>query len=519
MLFVQVDRSANRITFVTESGSFAYELLTPTEVPVGNYRFAVVVTGNNLTLTAPGEITNFAPFRYAIAQGQPNPATLLRGESKVDVMVVEGAGAASGGKGDAQGSGEEDAVGFKVELLTPDAFKAMTGLPADVLKEGSLVSGASLSPSGIEAGLPGSHKQDPDSLFASLGGAGLLPGIGSGSLLTRFPSYPIPANATGVIWTQVGAGHFSQFANVGGEMAARGFRYDLWMNLFPGLRETGLPGSYQNDFWFTLLPNQTIVYRSSDQAAAEAFARQLLNTRYSGTYQFPPRPGSGVVVCGKNCITAPTAEVDQALGVRPEVLTPEGPIDITQAGRPTPGAPFEPSQAGRGSAVREWLGQDDAYFAERGLTRAKVPAATWAGRGGVAFLKTGGGILMLYGAYKTTKRIAQASPEERPKVVYEEAGSWVGGAIGSALGTAGAAAIVCAPAGPVDLVCVAGGALGGFIVGAIGSAGGAAAGGAFVDWFNEAAMEAYRHSVEAQGDPFPPGSESDVDFWLGPPLF
>ena len=302
-------------------------------------------------------------------------------------------------------------------------------------------------------------------------------------------------------------------------MFARGFRYDLWMNLFPGLRETGLPGSFQNDFLFSLMPNQTIVYRSSDPAAAEAFAERLLSTRYDEVYQFPPRPGSGIEVCGKNCITAPAAEITEALGVRPEILTPTGPVDILQSGRPTAGAPFEASQAGRGTAVREWLGQDNAYFAQRGLARARVPLYTPAARGAVGFIKVGGAILMIYGAYRTAQRISQASDADRPKVVVEEAGSWVGGLIGSALGSAGAGAVFCLPAGPADFICVVAGFAGGLLFGALGSAGGAAAGGLFSDWINEAAAEAYRRSAEAKGDQFPPGSEGAVDFWLGPPLF
>jgi hypothetical protein len=279
-----------------------------------------------------------------------------------------------------------------------------------------------------------------------------------------------------------------------------------------------VPGGYFDDFLFTLAPGQTIVYRASDPQAASAFAEQLLTAEHNLTYRLPPRPG-GVAVCGGNCITVPTDEVAAALGVKPEILTPEGPVDVLGAARPAPGQPFDPNLAGRGATVREWLGQDDSYFASRGLTRTKVPAFTPVARGGVAFIKVGGVIMLLYGAYRTGKRIKDATDAERPRVVAEETGAWVGGAIGSALGTAGAAAVFCLPAGPVDFLCVAGGFIGGLIFGAAGGYGGSLAGGAFSDFIGDAAMEAYRRQIEQQGDPFPPGSEGAVDFWLGPPLF
>ncbi len=520
VLFVQVERNADTITFVTEAGSLRYSLLTPTEVPVGNYRFSVAVRGNNLSLTAPGEASNYAPFRYRIAAGQPNPADLLRRQPHVDVMVIEGSGAgpsAGGGKSASGSEAADDSVRFQVQRLTPEQFRAITGLSADALPAGSLVSGSTLSPSAIAAESPTS-RQNRDSPITG-GGAGLIPGIGGAAALTRFPSYPIPPNATGIIWTQMGAGHLTEFGNVGGDMTARGFRYDLWMNLFPSLRETGLPGSFQNDFVFTLMPNQTIVYRSAERATAEAFAARLLGTRYDQTYRFPPRAGSGVSVCGSNCINVPANEVTAALGVRPEILTPQGPADILTAGRPRAGAPFEASQAGRGTAMREWLGQSDAYFADRGLTRMPVPAYTPAARGGVVFIKGGGTILMIYGAYRTGERIAHASDAELPKVVYEEAGSWAGGVIGSALGTAAAGAVLCAPSGPADLVCVVGGFAAGLLLGMAGSQAGSASGGAAVDWFSQSVAEAYRHQIEQQGDQFPAGSAGAIDSILGPPLF
>jgi len=526
VLFVQVDRSRSTISFVTESGTKVYELLSPTDLAAGSYRFSVHVTGNNLQLSIQGGTTQNSPFQYRIQAGQPNPASLLRGEHQVDVQVIEGSSGASSSaptdQADPAASDARSQVSFHAQQMTPAQFQAMTGVSADALPDRALVSGNSLQPSSIAASMQGRNRRgDSDSPFptSDRGIGGLAPGIGGGAILTRFPSYPIPPNSTGILWTQVGAGHLSEFSNVGGNMTARGFRYDMWYNLFPEMRSTGVPGSFQNDLLFTMMPNQTIVYRSSTPSAAEAFARQLLAAQHNETYRFPPRTGGPTAVCGRNCINVPVDEVTAALGVRPEIQTPDGPVDVLRQGRLREGAPFEPSQAGRGATMREYLGQNDSSFAERGLTRASVGNFTPAARGAVGFIKVGGVIFMIYGAYRTAERISQTPEAERPRVEMEEAGSWVGGALGSALGAAAAGAIFCLPAGPADFICVAAGFVGGLVVGAAGSAGGAAAGGGVYDWMMDSAAEAYRHSAEQQGDQFPPGSERAVDDLLGPPLF
>ena len=69
----------------------------------------------------------------------------------------------------------------------------------------------------------------------------------------------------------------------------------------------------------------------------------------------------------------------------------------------------------------------------------------------------------------------------------EETGGWAGGILGSALGAAGAAAILCAPAGPVDALCVIGGFLGGLLAGALGGGVGSAVGGWVAEHLDEVA--------------------------------
>ncbi len=412
-----------------------------------------VILDVSLTAAAREKLDTYAAYRDSLAGGG---APLHVTESAAQPGTPAG--------------GEADEVKFNVRQLTPSEFRSLTGVSSDLLPEGKLTSGADLPAPQIKPATSVSGRSVPE--MTSWPRV-----VGMPAALARLPSYPIPPNATGILWTQMGAGHLSVLSNVGGEMTARGFRFDMWRNLFPERLSTGVPGTFQNDLLFTLLPNQTIVYRTSQPDAAAAFADRLLGTKYEQTYRFPPRAGTDVAVCGSNCITVPRAEVVDALGVAPEILTPEGPVDITLAGRPQPGAPFEPSQAGRGATVREYLGQDPSVFAERGLTKLPVPTMTIAARGAVGFLKVGGVIFMIYGAYKTGKRLHEAygTPEFAP-VVGEETGSWTGGILGTAIGGALGGAVFCSPGGPVDLVCVAGGFVGGLIVGGIGAIGGGALG-------------------------------------------
>lgn len=91
-------------------------------------------------------------------------------------------------------------------------------------------------------------------------------------------------------------------------------------------------------------------------------------------------------------------------------------------------------------------------------------------------LRFGGGVLMVYGAYSSAKKIYTATPEARPRVATQEAGGWAGGlagawAVGSLFAVCGAAAGIETGPGAV-LIGAAGGLLGG-VIGGIGGAMGA----------------------------------------------
>ncbi len=139
-------------------------------------------------------------------------------------------------------------------------------------------------------------------------------------------------------------------------------------------------------------------------------------------------------------------------------------------GRTTPPGTVDVREAGHMARMREWAALPSEEFAAQGLTRTPIPRGQMLVRPTVGVLRVGGSVLLVYGAYKTGSRLREAwGTPEFAAVAGEEAGAWTGGIVGSAIGAAAVAGVVCAPAGPLDLVCIAGGFLGGLVVGAIGS--------------------------------------------------
>jgi hypothetical protein len=401
-------------------------------------------------------------------------------------------------------------VVFHAKVISDKDFESFTGLPTSSLPEGVPV-GFQSSPL---AQSPVSISEQ--SIWAQV----------TGSALTRLqmPSYPFPFPSTGVM---VGSGHLSVFSSTAGEMAAvGGFRSsllrhslaDLFGGPFKRQLVTGVPGSFKSDILFTMMPaRQTIVYRAVDQGIALKFAehinKQISSSAYSGTYRYPPpEPGTPlfnevfgpsqprIMVCGtNNCTSVPVTEVEMALGTRIQAPVQGGVFDV-QTGR-GPSGQIDPFQAGRMSQLRAAFDPANPLLAEKGLVVAEVPRRTLTARGAIGFLKVGGTVLMIYGAYRTAERVSEAwGTKEFPGVVGEEAGAWGGGILGTAVGSAIGAGIFCSPTGPVDLICVAGGFLGGLIVGAIGGWGGSKIGRGIteaasavpakaVNWYTEKMME------------------------------
>ena len=325
----------------------------------------------------------------------------------------------------------------------------------------------------------------------------LVPGVGVGWAGAPWPAFPLPANTTGVQWTQSSFGHFSQFSNVAGRPIMGGYRSFGLMHMWQGVHSmfTGrpwtapVPGGYFNDWWFRMMSpeSQTMVYRQGSPQHAQLVAELIARGSYAEPYTFPP--GAPGVKC-TNCITAPRTEAFAALGGRPVVVTPDGVFDITEFGRAEPADPFTTEQAGRGRTMREWL-KNPTVQTPTGqietLGTTKPPASTVWGTRGVFVIRAGGVVMLVYGGYKTWERLEEA--EGTPaynRVVAQETGSWVGGIIGGALGAAAAGAVLCLPSGPGAFACAAGG----FVVGLVGGALGSMAGAMGADYLYERAQGA-----------------------------
>jgi hypothetical protein len=360
------------------------------------------------------------------------------------------------------GSSAQNVQGLRVEVLTPEQYKAMTGQSVDALPEGQYVPGTDLR---------------------------WQPGVGAAVATPALPGLPIPEGSTGILWQ---GSHLSDIAVTGGDLTAMGFRAELWRHIGSQLERNalgqliygrgggplttslnrGVPGSYANDWLFPYMPGATAVYRNNPNAPdflaemmkqAPGFEGEpytfstppITNPAYARSFGTinPCPPGVG------NCINLPASLHDEALGGRNLVLDNEGnPIDIvTGEGG---------SQPGMARNMDAYVDQPDAWFAERGLTRTPVAGPMWA-RAGAGVIKAGGVVLVVYGAVKSAERIADATPEERPIVVGEEAGGWIGGYIGNVLASALGGAVVCAETGPGAFFCAVGFGIAGAVTGSV----------------------------------------------------
>jgi hypothetical protein len=439
--------------------------------------------------------------------GKPDPALLKFPPSfSVDVVNVAGPPASSGeraGTGEGStGNAPRGPQGVRVQVISNAQFEALTGKPARELPDGRFVPTAQVSQ-------------------WNLGSSGVLPGASMAMVITPPPDLVLPEGTTGILWDGT---HMSDFVVVNGRIIARGFRAELWRHglrsleratpirqlllriggprrlgslpfdtgLGPGgiSLNTGVPGSYANDALFPYMPRSRAVYplNPKPNAAANLLeSMQDVTPSLEGqTYRFSEPPAThpafkyridanGCVMGTSNCITLPSELHEQALGGENIVLN-EGQyrVDVIRGSVLNPeatssGAPSNPEQLkpGLASNMDEFLKQPEDVLARQGLGVKSMAWPMWA-RGAAGVVRVGGTVLMVYGAAETTIRIADATPEERPIVIGEEAGSWGGGLVGNVLGSALGGAFVCAETGPGAFFCalafgIAGGITGGVV--------------------------------------------------------
>jgi hypothetical protein len=460
---------ADRQIHFQHDGETTSYALDHCDAPDGEFDASVTLTPAHVDFTL-NDLSSDArfDFRYSIAPGQPNPNTFFAGQRSVRFRVSHMPGQSPG-----------DSVRFNVRSLSAAEFQQMTGRSLASLPERVFVPSSNL-------GLGGGTGDSGPSPVGPVGAGA--------ALFTPTPFSFIPANSTGVIWS---GQHLSVFANPESAFlpTVRGYRGGVGNYLMENIPvvgdrftirlHEGVPGSFANDVAFPFTPNeQNFLYVAREADEAAAFAQRLRETQYGGRYRYsPPRPPGSPVdpflgevgategriyevlvrrgiapLCTNNCTTVPAPEVEAAIGMRPR--TPSG-VDVMSGRGPT--GEVNPAYEGRARLTGEAFREGPLA---PGVSRLHITAPAAAAMG---FIRVGGAVLMIYGAYRTGERIANAPPEQLPIVVGEEAGSWVGGVIGTALGTAAGAAIFCLPSGPVDFICIAGGFVLGAAAGALGS--------------------------------------------------
>ena len=505
VLFVQVDRTANTISFVTESGTLTYKLLTPTEVPAGSYKFSVSVQGNNLTLSAPAEATHFSGFQYRIAAGQANPADLLRGQNQVSVMVLEGGN------------------------ITPSSTttNVTTGTSGDA---------------GPVLSIPVTFVATP--IAAPTGGSSRLPTI------TPFTT------GTGIGLHNLA---FNDLSWLNSPLSR-----PYWESLLP---RPGIPlerSLVGLDTPVTALPSRLTPRLQTYLSGRPPGAPLRWINEYGAPLEFQPDPASPLT---REFTAQELLSIDglvRRYNANPGSLSPAELQLLREAARihigaPTPTAPVTsysvPGRPVAWTGDRQFvvrvnvdrsaalnvsepnafnLGQDaitnveEAEFLVVGdqsgriISVQTVKSLESGGRSWIfenaGAIRWGGRIVLVAGLAYSGYRIASATPEERPRVIGEEAGGLGGGLAGGALATAGCIAFGIVTEGVGLLLC---GLVGGVAGGAAGSyAGGAFASGGWIQRFvEEGARRDYEHFKQLNPDATPADYDrlqqvqEDFDAW------
>ena len=460
---VEINCGDSRIYFEHDGTSTNYHL-NDCHVTDGEYTASVTLAPDSVHFElneAERATTNFQ-FGYDIGPGQVTPNSFFSGQSSVRFVCTHAPRALSG-----------DNIHFSAKQLTELEFLQMTGNSVDTVPEGIMIPLSNF----LQRSLP----------------SAIGPATAGASYFSPTPWSFIPRDVTGVMWTQ---GHTSIFSNPSGALSPtiRGYRGNLgyyageslpWLGrqCTISLHE-GVPGSFVNDAWFPLMPGEkTFVFQPRTNEQAIDFAGRLEQQQYGGEYTYSPprsvadpvlgevRPtesalnadliaGGKAPMCTNNCITVPQAEIVEAMGGRP--VTPGG-VDVMTG--TTPNGTVDPHYAGRGRLMTDAM---DNGPIPAGATRMNVTVTT-GGAAGMFIFRGAGKVMLVYGIYHTADRLVNTPTSDLPVVISEEAGSWGGGILGSALGGAGAGAIFCSPTGPIDAVCVVGGFLGGLLFGIAGS--------------------------------------------------
>ncbi len=541
-IFVNCDsETSGTITFVVNGASHSYDIGPVCRFPQGrSYTAGIVVS----TAVTEGDRLNIAirdsdpeaasaSFQYTVRADQEHPGAFMRNISSAEII-----GSAPPAAGDGTGTGtlgDDEEVRFQVRELSAGEFARLTGTSADQVPEGQMTDLGLYTSSG------------------SLGsGPNVFPGLGSGllagSALTPGTIVNAPPGSEGLIWSR--NSHVMAFGTgADGGASVRGYRYSApragmimgsgLLRRIPGLQNnpfltrtniganTGVPGAVFNESLymqspFSPLGDQVSLYRTPGLESSQRFIGDINAANNNSQYTYPRPPAqSGVArdmarlsialesCTANNCLTVFEPYLRRALGGRSLWAVYNGQFVDVFTGLTSNGT-YVPEAHGSGPLMEQALGlrpapgqegwRPEAVFSARqdamqnqGLNLERVPRGRVLARNlGVGVIRNGGRVLLIYGAYRTTQRISEASGTPRlGRVVSEEAGAWSVGTIASIIGASVATgavegmtggAIVCSPSGPGSLVCAAVGFAGGAVLGLAGGVAGHYLGGSLYDY-------------------------------------
>jgi hypothetical protein len=146
-------------------------------------------------------------------------------------------------------------------------------------------------------------------------------------------------------------------------------------------------------------------------------------------------------------------------------------------------------------------------------------AGSWAFRN-AGTIRWAGRLFLVGGIIYSLYRIGSASPEERTKVIGQEAGGLAGGIGGASLATAGCIAFGIATEGLGLFLCgLAGGVIGGTAGSYIGGAAASYSDSHRDETSDNWAWQMYLHNSQQMGEEVPADAYPAMEFWTGPSIF
>lgn len=474
---IEILRDLNQIIFHTNRGTFTYDLLG-TNLQDGEFEASVTVQGNNISIMVTQGEAGSGTFSYRIRSDQSNPSTFFGAQRAVHVSVHNSVGAgatgpiilgeipvvfvANGPLGGLGGSGVPSLLDLAGSGgLRSTGLAQINPLPqigGTSTESSSGIPGWPLTTLGLSSNIlaSGSHSWGPATRPLTWDyWAPMVPRAGDVTL-DRFTN-TLPRNLDPTLVTELAN------RQPGDPLAwtRRSFQPDPASAVTRTFTEAELRSIPDIVRRFSADPAS--VSAAELQLVREAAAIHIGGATPGSPFASYSVPEGAVNLGGRRYVVRVEVQRGAALDVSaPNAFNQQGTLPgVTNVEELE--VLVVTNQSGRIVSVEQL---------EQGANAiSRSSEAGWAFRN-AGNIRWGGRILFVAGLAMSGYRIAEATPQERPVVVAEEAGGLGGGWAGGALATAGCIAFGIATEGVGLLLC---GLVGGAAGGALGSAGAGAA--------------------------------------------